>query len=249
MLKTYLSVLSIILLHHTGLAQELIPGMYNDFAGKIGDRNISLSIYLFENSELKGNYCSSNDDTRVQLAGTYSINNKLTLTQSINGKANGYLEGKVIMDDSLARLEGTWMDISKTKKTPFMLRLASGITATFGYRYKNVGSEEGVENFMKLLKSAIISKDRQWIANHVKYPLKTHLDGVTPIEIKGKDQLIANFETIFYSQYVDTIESLCACNLFQQWESIMLGDGQVCIAADGLALDGFRIVSVDNSRK
>lgn len=246
MRNIYLSGLLIVITAWACSAQALMQGMYNDYEGKLGELDISLSIYSFENGELKGNYCYLKNDTRITLTGKI-VDNKIELTEFVNDKPTGHFEGKVFTDTK-DRFEGTWTDNSKTNKLIFKLTLGSGVSASFGYRYSHYGTEESIENFMKRVKTAILTKDKQWLANNIHYPIKVHLEGTNEILIKGKNQLLENYDAIFYPAFVEKIKSLCTCNLFNNWQGIMLGDGQIWIESNSEETpEGLWIITLNNS--
>jgi hypothetical protein len=82
---------------------------------------------------------------------------------------------------------------------------------------------------MKHVKTSILNSDKEWIANHINYPLKTTLFKGKAITIKNKKQLIDNFDQIFHQEFKDKIKSLCVCNMFNNYQGVMLGDGQIWI--------------------
>jgi hypothetical protein len=59
-----------------------------------------------------------------------------------------------------------------------------------------------VENFMKRIKNSILNGDKEWIANHISYPLKIHNNNTETLIIQDKKQLIDNFDHIFHSEFV-----------------------------------------------
>ena len=212
-----------------GHALTLDKNWWYDFDGKLGETNIELSIYISDSGELKGNYCYKKYETKIQLVGQ-SKDNEIELTEFLNGKTNGHFSGKVFTDN-LDRFEGTWTDISGAKHIDFKMTLASaGYEPDWQHRYSDFpGTDDDVENFMKHVKSSIFDNDKEWIANNISYPIKTTLNGNKKITIYNKQQLIDNFDEIFYQTFKDKLKSDCVCNMFNNYLGIMLGQGEIWI--------------------
>ena len=209
-------------------AYNIDVNMWSDFEGKIGDKDIQLSIYLFENGQIKGNYCYKKYENKIQLTGQLT-GDIIELTEFINDKPNGYFQGKVFTNnyDSLC---GYWTDISKTKHLDLKLCLQSMGGGTFEQRYSDFyGKDDDVENFVKHFKSSIIKNEKDWIANHVKYPLYTTLNNEKAIKIKNKQQLLDHFDQVFHKTFKEKILNFCSCNLFCNYHGVMLGNGEIWI--------------------
>ncbi len=201
---------------------------WTDFEGTLGKGRIQLSLYRLDNGQLKGNYCYKKYESKIQLTGQIT-GDEIVITEFLNGKPNGRFVGKVFTD-KLDRFEGTWTDKSNTKSIEFKLTLQSICVSDFGHRYSDFyGTDDDVEKFMKYVKTSILNGDKEWIANHINYPLKTTVFKDKAISIKNKKQLIDNFDQIFHQEFKVKIKSLCVCNMFINYQGVMLGDGQIWI--------------------
>lgn len=229
-MKNYI-LLTFLLLTTTSFCQtfHLDKNWWYDFEGKLGNTEIKLSIYLLDSEHLKGNYCYTKYETKIQLVGQV-IDDKIELTEFLNERPNGYFIGKKFTNN-LDRFEGMWTDSSKTKTISFKTTLVSaGYANFFENRYSDLyGTDDDVEKFMKHVKISIVKNDKEWVANHVSYPIKTKLYKGTVITIKNKRQLIENFDKIFHQEFKDKIKSFCVCNLFNNYHGVMLGNGQIWI--------------------
>lgn len=201
---------------------------WTDFEGTLGKGRIQLSLYRLNNGQLKGNYCYKKYESKIQLTGQIT-GEKIVITEFLNGKPNGRFEGKVFTN-KLDKFEGTWTDNSNTKSIEFKLTLKSTSVSDLSHRYSDFyGTDDDVEKFMKYVKTSILNGDKEWIANHINYPLKTTLFKDKAITIKNKKQLIDNFDQIFHQEFKDKIKSLCVCNMFNNYQGVMLGNGQIWI--------------------
>jgi hypothetical protein len=221
-------LLTITFIIYTSLCQAFDFGTnkWTDFEGTLSKTKIQLSIYRFADGQIKGNYCYKKHESKIQLVGQI-IGEQIELTEFLNGKPNGYFKGK-IFTDNLDRFEGIWMDSSKTTSFEFKLTLQSISGSNYEHRYSIFfGTDNDVENFMKHVKTSLLTNDKEWIAIHISYPINTKLANKKAITIKNKEQLIENFDQIFYPAFKEEIKSFCSCNMFNNYQGIMLGNGQI----------------------
>jgi len=210
-------------------ALDLNKNWWYDFEGNLGEREIRLSVYILGNGEVKANYCFVNDDKKFQLAGKINGEN-IELNGLPVEKSHDVFKGR-IYTDNLDRFKGSWLVNARSKTIFFILTLKSSCYATtFEHRYSNFfGSDDDIEDFMKHVKNSILNNDKEWIANNIRYPITTTINGEKLIKIENKSQLIDNFDNIFYQEYKENIKSFCTCNLFSNYKGIILGKGQIWI--------------------
>lgn len=70
------------------------------------------------------------------------------------------------------------------------------------------------------------------------------------IAIKNKKELIANFSQVFHPGYKAKVKAACTCNLFNNYQGVMLGNGEVWInerSGDGAKKTVFKIIAINNS--
>jgi hypothetical protein len=184
-------------------ALHLDKNWWHDFNGKLGQTEVQLSIYLLDSGHLKGNYCYKKYENKILLTGQLT-GDKIELTGFINGKINEHFSGR-IFTDSLDRFEGVWNDSSGKKVASFKLTLTSASYASnWEHRYSDYSwTDNDVENFMKRVRNSILTNNKEWIADHIAYPLTTTLNGKTHIKIKDRNQLINNFNKIFHQAFME----------------------------------------------
>lgn len=247
------TLLALLLFAFAGFSQSqsFERSCFYDYDGKIGTAEIQLSLYLVDSKgKLKGNYCYKKYETKIELEG-HIKGDKIELTEFIDGKVNGYFSGRTYSDEG-DFFEGTWTNRSKTASYPFTARLGSIChTKSFKNRYNSLyGSDDEVESFMKRVRSSILKGDKVWIANHVYYPIDVNLnkDGKRTT-IKNKTELITNFNRIFHQEFKNEIKSASVCNMFNNYQGVMLGDGQIWVNnTPGSTKDkyGFCISTINN---
>jgi len=205
-----------------------------DFEGTLGEAPIQLSICKGENPDyLTGSFCYKKEEfNKIQLSGEFS-GDQIELTEFLDNNPAGYFKGRLFTDD-IDRFEGIWTNVPETRQLEFKLAVKSSVGYTSPYqRYSDFSaSDKDVEKFMRQVKLSIAEGDKEWIANNIRYPLKTTLNGQEKITINNKQQLIDNFEQIFYPAYKEEIEKHCVCNMFYNSQGIMFGNGEIWISGD-----------------
>jgi hypothetical protein len=198
---------------------------WNNFEGKLGNSDIQMSLYLFKNGDLKGNYILKYVSTKILLTGSKK-GNVVNLTEQISGQPGRTFGGRILSDT----LVGTWTDIAPRPALHFHLRLISSTAGSFEHRYADLfGTTEDVEQFVQTARSAILTNNKDWVTDHTSYPLK-HLVGPGFNGIGNKQQLIQYFSQIFTKEYKEKISHAYTTNLFVKNGSVMLGNGELWIS-------------------
>lgn len=248
MIHRLLPTLILLLLLTAGHALTFETGKWYDFEGTLGKTNIQLSLYLTQKGQLKGNYCYTKYERKIKLDGTVD-GNTIALLELINDTANGSFKG-ILTSDSSDHFDGIWTGKNGAKSLPVKLSLRAICGGSYENRYSDAffTKADDVESFMKTIKGSILRGDKHWIANHTSYPLKTTLDGKIPVTIKNAKQLTDNFDRIFHTEFKNSIQSFCSCNLFTNYQGAMLGNGQIWINVIGSPVGKFahRITAINN---
>jgi hypothetical protein len=212
-----------------------------DYEGTLDEAPIQLSICMGENPDyLTGSYCYKSEDfNKIRLSGEFK-GDQIELTEFLDNEPAGYFKGQLFTDNT-DRFEGIWTNVPGTRQLKFKLTVKSSVGYNSPYqRYSDFSaSDKDVEKFMRKVKLSIAESDKEWIANNIRYPLNTTLNGQEKITIKNKQQLIDNFEQIFYPAYKEEIQKHCVCNMFYNSQGIMLGNGEIWI-------NGNNIIAVNN---
>lgn len=228
---------------------EPVKNKWNDFQGKLGKSNIQLSLFLFPDGEIKGNYCYAKYGTKIQLHGQLS-GNRIELAEFSGERPNAFFSGKVFTD-SLDKFEGTWTDSAGISSQEFRLSLTSVCGGTYEHRYEGLhGTDDDVEHFMQKAVSSILSDDREWVADHISYPVRVSLGkNNKTITVKHRKQLLNYYDRIFHPDFKAEIRLFCISNLFVNYQGVMLGNGQLWIHnMPGASESGqkYRIIAVNN---
>ncbi|WP_067142608.1 hypothetical protein [Oceanivirga salmonicida] len=207
---------------------SLRTNTWNDFQGKLGPYEIQLSLFLFENGKIKGNYLYKKNEEKIQLFG-HLKNSNVVLTEVIDKSENGFFNGRIFIDDP-DRFEGVWENKARTNKLNFKLTLKSTSSSPYEFRYANsiYGTTVEVENFVKDMKNSILNNDRIWISKHICYPIKVNLNGNKKV-INNKKTLLKYYDEIITDKFKEKIYKYYTTNLFNNWQGVMFGQGEIWI--------------------
>lgn len=222
--RRFIVLLHTLLFIQVGQAQWQ-PNTWNNFEGKLGTSDIQMSLYFFKNGDLKGNYIVKYVSTKILLSGTKK-DNAISLAEQIGGQPTRSFSGKTSSDT----LKGSWTDIAPRPALHFSLRRVSSSAGSFEHRYTDLfGTTENVEQFVQTARSAILSNNKDWITDHIRFPLK-HLIGNGFNGIINKQQMIRHFSQIFTKEYKEKISHDYTTNLFVKNGAVMLGNGELWIS-------------------
>lgn len=185
-------------------ALDLELNKWHDFSGNLGNKSFQISFFVLESGNLMGNYCLTSDENKVKFKGKFK-GNEITLFVYDGINIVHRITGK-IFTDTQDRFEGTWENLLKKDKLIFKTSLLSINSGNADKRYENLmGSDVDAENFVKKVKMAISQNDKNWLGDHIFYPLTTLISGTKPTVIKNKAQFLVQFEKI---------KNTCSCNMF-----------------------------------
>ncbi|MFM6976039.1 MAG: hypothetical protein ACKOW2_04255 [Sphingobacteriaceae bacterium] len=224
----FIFILGFLLFFQSVFSQTLNPNSWNDYAGNLGSYPIRLSLYLLTDGTVKGTYCYEKTGLRITLSGILK-NDRLELTEWVNGKMNGHLKG-VLYTVNADGFEGKWTNADRTKTYDFNLILAAITYGSLTHRYKDFKSGDlMVEQYARQIRSAILAENKAWLAEQINYPLKTSFGDKELHVIKSKADFMANYSRIFHPEFIIQIRSACTCNLFYDQDGAMLGNGAIWI--------------------
>ncbi len=242
-----LSLLSLFFFASFSNSFALEKNAWNDFEGKIGTSEMRISLFLFDDGAIKGNYLYKRYQTKIEITG-HLKGDEIELTETFNEKETGFFKGKVISDD-LERLEGDWNNPSGTKRVKFKMTLATICSGSYERRYSDLyGTTVEVEGFVKRVKSAILMNDRRWLSNHVCYPISVVV-GKKQLEIVDPKSFSRMFNVIFHPKFKADLPFYYWANLFTDGQVAVFGQGQIWInnkPDDGVTPLDYCIVAIHN---
>lgn len=207
-------------------AQTLQTNGWNNFEGKLGNSEMQLSLYLFKDGSIKGNYFLKYTGPKMQLEGQQK-GKSIVLREMVKNMPWGSFNGKY--SDTANVIAGSYSDSGARQLLPFSVRLVSANPAPYDQRYPGIfGTTEEIEGFMKKVVTAILINDKDWLGDHVRYPLK-HIAGKGFNSINNKQQLIRYYDEVFTKYFKEKIRKAYTTNLFVRNGAVMLANGEIWV--------------------
>lgn len=227
----------------------LAKNTWYDYDGTLKNVPIQMSLYLFDNDSLKGNYVYKNEETKINLSGHFK-NGQVELVEWFEGKPNGYLKSTKWQSYRNNACAGTWTDTTRDKNFEFTLQATGSMKGKYDHRYSEFTSDTILEAFMKKVKYSVIYEDKDWLSEHISYPIDVHTHnqvGTEPksLEIKNKHALLEKYDMIFNTSFKNKVRNDVPCNLWGNYMGYMLGSGDIWVTPDP---DGskIRITAINN---
>src|SRR5579863_7568562 len=91
---------------------------WHDYEGALNGVPIQMSLYIFDNDSIKGNYVYKKEETKIPLSGRYA-KGQVELVEWFNNHPNGYFVSTRWQTYHSNLCKGTWMDTSRNKNFEF----------------------------------------------------------------------------------------------------------------------------------
>jgi ankyrin repeat protein len=121
------------------------------------------------------------------------------------------------------------LDIQDSEsRTPFTIAESNNNQQMLDLLSAN-GSITDITHFMKKVKRAIETEDKEWMADHIHYPISAMLPGENKITMNDKQQFISYFEQIFHPAFKEKIKASNVDDLSTNQYGTMLGNGWIWV--------------------
>lgn len=247
-MKTIKLIILLAFFASTGMfAHDLALNSWNDYWGDIEGKEVKMSLYRFNNQQVRGHYYFIGTDEKIYLAGRidngtiklYAIKNKKVIAvfnAKLTSNNTNKLEGRVSFDNKAAK---------KLK-----LNFISTITSNYKTRYylQSVTTYE-TETFAKQLKNAILEKNKQWLSENISYPIMVSINGKSRTTIRNKKELLQNFDAIFHAAFIEKAEAFECIDIFCNYKGLMLGAGEIwmnCVSTVNNDKCQLKITAINN---
>ena len=101
--------------------------------------------------------------------------------------------------------------------------------------------------FVIALQQAVRANDKNWLAEHTRYPLRYY--GHRKISINNKTAFLKNYSAIIGKKLRDFVLAQDPANVFENWQGMMVGDGSynIWVRNEGEDLDPrYLIVTIND---
>lgn len=240
--------LFLIFFHANAWGFTLDANRWHNFSGKLNNKVVYLTLFATDEGELHGSYSDCDRKSKVILSGTVN-GNQIKLKGNLKGKVFEEFELKNI-SDSTDRLQGTRVDKNTNVKSAVSFRLGSMTAGRLEHRYSDFfGVDDDVEQFLADIQTAVRTNDKAWIAKNVHYPMSVRIAPKKSLNIKNQNQFIQNYDKIFTPSYKKAVLKSCTCNLFFNYNGVMLGSGEIWIYQKENSTEesyDFEIITINN---
>lgn len=213
---------------------ELRVGMTLRFAGE-GDGGVAGAYYYAK-------YCRD-----IRLEGTVEGRRISLREYDEKGRQTGRFEGEFVKKDprrhyggdgsgdrELVRsvIVGTWSKPDGSGERPFYLIQRRVTTTRPGenrYHIAGFTDDAATEAFVARFRTAALERDREAVADMVRYPIEVTIDGKRRT-IKDRGELVRRFDAVFTDAYLDRLREGYPLHLFVKYSGVMLGRGEVWFA-------------------
>ena len=245
-MKKILLLLCILLSQFNHLsALSLGDGLWTDFEGVLNGKKIKLSLFRNGTDSVIGNYCNGDNETRVYIHGTYK-NDVLFL---VEGNVLGFkaiIKGKLYASKNNEVIKGFRIDRKIGKAEQFELRIVSMVGGNIEKRYSDAANnDEAIEAYMQKVKSAFLLSDSKWLAKQMIYPCHVSIGNGKTKDLKNEQEFIQYFPQINNDNFKKALKETCTCNLFHNYQGIMLGSGEIWIE-NGPEPERFVVIGLNN---
>ena len=233
-----------------GGSQWSTGGCHN-FSGTMGKQQINMSLCFFDNDSVKGNFYE-NCQSKISVTGKVN-GNELFLSGFYDQKKYGYATIRMNGDS----LNGVWHGSSNAKATDLRLHFDNGTGGTFDHRYfygfnsLPDHTDDEIENFAQAMKTAVLSEDSNWIADHLSYPIRVGFysrskDNNKSKYYNSKAEVLNDYQNVANRFGINALE--CPHNLFWNASGVRFGNcwfGYPNNYDEGGYLDSLAILLID----
>jgi hypothetical protein len=212
------------------------------YLGTLGEEDIGLTMIFFDNN-ITGEFYYFDELIDYPLFGC--LGSGTSLSFSIYSPENSENQDKlfsfsgnfetesaepVIVDNILRRtyIAGDLLDERNNTSNDLFVSQHRSQYGTLENKYLSAGTfdDEMIESTAVSLQIAVRDNNKEYIANLILYPIDVHSDNGT-IEIKTKDEFLANYEKIFHDGLKEIIQNAVPHHMFNKYSGIMLGAGEI----------------------
>jgi len=104
------------------------------------------------------------------------------------------------------------------------------------------------QQFVADLQNALRANDKNWLAGHMRYPVRYY--GQRTMLIRNKAWLVKNYASVIGAKLRAAVLAQDPGNVFENWQGLMVGEGRFNIwlrnAGDGLD-EHYEIITINDS--
>lgn len=179
----------------------------------VGSHPANMILFYHQDGTVEGVYAYAVSTADIVLRGRIEASDRLTLTEYVDGKAHATFEGSYPLArpgwgaNNCQFAEGTWRALEGGKEPlAFSIDHAGSGPGRPGrlYQVADVDDDEVVNRAAMAFQRAVAERKPEEVAALARYPLRVRLGGKDGW-IASREELLANYDTIFYPEYVELI--------------------------------------------
>jgi hypothetical protein len=104
------------------------------------------------------------------------------------------------------------------------------------------------QQFLADLQNAVRTNDKNWLAGHMRYPVRYY--GQRTILIRNKSWLVENYASVIGAKLRAAVLAQDPGNVFENWQGLMVGEGRfnIWVRNAGGGLDEhYEIITINDS--
>jgi hypothetical protein len=224
------------------LSEESNVGWVNHYMGSLNseDSNVGL-VAIYSGNTINGEFFYAYKPIEMKVKGCLKAGQNLILYMfddegNLAATLIGYFPAYTDTGDKLYRqgIFGTYKDEQTDKEISLELYedYASGDSLDHEYQTAGVNDDSLIDqaamNF--LIWSATDQKER--VAQMIEYPIQVYFGG-KQVWIENEAEFLSNYDSIFTTDFKETLKKAVPKHMFAKWSGIMLLSGEVWFNADG----------------
>ena len=198
MLKKCGLSLMLLLLANIAFALEFRAGRWNNISVELNQKPAILSIFIFNNHKVEGNYFYKNTNLKIPVTGSVEgttivltdiKKNRLSIATTNSANKHVY--------QFTSTYVGEFYDCEINTAFPTTYLLYNTSVGNYEKRYSEMEtSDENVESYATQVKNAILNGDKTWLADHCYYNLLAQTAIGEFSTIRTKAQFLENYAKI-----------------------------------------------------
>lgn len=206
---------------------KLNKELWSIFSGELDGEEIVMSLFPDTSDGVRGDYFDKESETKIPLSG--NIQGDSIFLKGYDDVTTVLFKGKLIDKDG-NYYQGIFRILPDGKEVFFKLMHTGGTGGTFEHRYTDLyGTTEEVEQFVKSMKQAVLTKNTEWLSTHIDYPINVAVGPNKIVKITSSKEFVDNAHRIFSASFREFIRSYRTKGLWHNHYGVSFGRGEIFI--------------------
>ncbi len=255
-MKTILAAMCSLLAANVAEAECRLDAKQRDrlqsFELMVGSARAKLKLVIRSDDSIEGVYAYATSTEDIVLKGKIEDHERIVLTEFLDGQPHATFEGSfpskrpgwgTSFENNCAFASGAWWLAKGGQQLPFNMTTSGSGPGKLGrlYLVANVEDDEVVNRSAMAFRRAVIAHEPEKVADLARFPLRARVRvGGEEISIKSRAEFLANYDAIFYPEYVALIRADIPRVMMATSQGVAFTHGIVWFDAEG------RLVTLNN---